>query len=154
MAELLTGFNGKRIFAERASQDSAGDCIRTTYLKKSDLVSVQSDWEETDPASLQYILNKPDLSNYATVSYVNTELGKKPDRVEMETELAKKPDRTEMDAALARKPDRGEVVEIIAVDGTDLAMDDHYRVNIPLAASSTPGQSGDAGVMRGIYEEF
>lgn len=71
MAELLTGFNGKRIFAERASQDSAGDCIRTTYLKKADLVTTQSDWEEEDTTKLSFIKNKPDLSTYATKSYVS-----------------------------------------------------------------------------------
>lgn len=154
MAELLTGFNGKRIFAERASQDSAGDCIRTTYLKKAELVTTQSDWEEGDPSSIAYIKHKPDLSIYATVSDVETGLARKPDRSEMETALARKPDRSEMDAALARKPDRDEVVAIVAVDGTDLPMDAQYRVNIPLAYSDTPGQDGDAGVVRGIYEEF
>lgn len=114
MAELLTGFNGKRIFAERASQDSAGDCIRTTYLKKSDLVTVQSDWEETDPASLQYILNKPDLAQKADKTYVDNAVAPKADKTYVDDKLSTKADKTYVDTELEKKADKTYVDNAVA----------------------------------------
>ena len=89
MAELLTGFNGKRIFAERASQDSAGDCIRTTYLKKADLVTTQSDWEEENPSNIAYIKHKPNLALKADKQYVDDQLALKADKTELSSKLEK-----------------------------------------------------------------
>lgn len=139
MAELLTGFNGKRIFAERASQDSAGDCIRTTYLKKSDLVTVQSDWEETDPASLQYILNKPDLTVKADKQYVDEQLALKADK----TELSHKVEKVFVSNGASEQP-------------TELPFDSETKsVTIPLASPGPDENTwGISGLVKGTAKTF
>lgn len=47
---------------------NGGDVKLQSYLGGGGGSQVQSDWTESDPTVMSYILNKPDLSNYATQS--------------------------------------------------------------------------------------
>lgn len=78
--------NGDDIYAKRAECDAAGNTLSTTYATKSEVPTatsdltndsgfitaedvpsnqVPSDWNEADPSSVQYILNKPTIPSGA-----------------------------------------------------------------------------------------
>jgi hypothetical protein len=139
MAELLTGFNGKRIFAERASQDSAGDCIRTTYLKKAELVTTQSDWEEENPSNIAYIKHKPNLALKADKQYVDEKLALKADK----TEVSHKLEKVFVSNGASEQP-------------TELVFDSSNKsVTIPLAEPGPDENTwGNSGLVKGTMKTF